>query len=197
MKEETKSKISHTLKEKYQKGYINPMKGRKGKVPKNVFKKGCKPWNKGLTKKNDNRVLKSAINSSIAHKSKKWSSKRREAEKYIKRTRVYIRKDRSKFLNYCLDVNNISRKFYNELFNSWNGYCKYCNRYIRNEKEKYKPSIDHKVSKKIGFVNNLSSEIIGNKINLVVCCKLCNSLKQVKMTYDGSLTVNKNDFGFY
>ena len=68
MKEETKRKISLSL---------------KGRMPKNIemfkrsgkhFKKNEEPWNKGLTKETDERVLKYSIKNKDSHKGQKvWN----------------------------------------------------------------------------------------------------------------------------
>ena len=69
--------ISKSLKEKYKNGYIHSMKNKKQSKQviermkntiKKQYKNGRKPWNYGLTKETDERIIKYAIEVSITRK---------------------------------------------------------------------------------------------------------------------------------
>ncbi len=46
-----------------------------------------------------------------------------------------------------------------------------------NPNDPLKRSVDHKISKWIGFMTNLSPDFIGSATNLVYCLKYCNTIK--------------------
>jgi len=81
---------------------------------------------------------------------------------------------------YKRNVNILTNKTRKELFSKWNGYCFYCNRFIKNQKKwsKFEPTIDHKVSIFFGFHNKLNYEFIADIRNLCISCRSCNCSKR-------------------
>lgn len=75
------------------------------------------------------------------------------------------------------------------IFEKWNGYDYYDNEYIKdnlllNYNDKAYPTIDHKISVKYGFINNIDPNIIGNKENLCITKRSINSSKNSKNEKD-------------
>lgn len=100
------------------------------------------------------------------------------------------REEQTEYKRYWLDVMQESRKYYVELFKSWDGKDYYTGEeLINNEnfkeinpdlkmnKNKLQPTIDHKISIIYGFRNNISIKEIGNKNNLCICSRSINSIK--------------------
>jgi len=84
--------------------------------------------------------------------------------------------------NYSRIVDNITNKYKNELFYRWNGYDFYdgepiAKNFLLTPNSKSYPTIDHKISKHSGFINNISPEIIGNINNLCITKRTINSIK--------------------
>lgn len=87
---------------------------------------------------------------------------------------------KSDWEQYCFKVKKETKKHINELFDNWNGKCFYFNHKLDNEHSSYEPysiTIDHKISKKHGFVNNILPEIIGSLTNLCICSRIVNCIK--------------------
>lgn len=94
------------------------------------------------------------------------------------------------FQLYCLEVNRVTKKVKKQLFSEWNGLCYYTNQklitkdeYIKQNPNKHpntnrlSPSIDHKISKMYGFLNEIDPKIIGGLDNLCICARYINSIK--------------------
>ena len=84
------------------------------------------------------------------------------------------------FERYYYDVNEETRKHLPKLFSEWDGRCYYFNMRLRRFNGEYDPysiSIDHKISKKYGFENNIPPEEIGSFNNLCICSRLINCVK--------------------
>jgi len=88
-------------------------------------------------------------------------------------------------IEYRKKVRNETYKYKKELYNNWNGYDYYDNEYIKDNfnlksfDDNY-PSLDHKISIKYGFDNNISIEKIGNINNLCITKRLINIKKGKK-----------------
>lgn len=81
---------------------------------------------------------------------------------------------------YCYYVNIETKIHLPKLFQNWNGKCYYFGHELSNKNGTYDPysiTIDHKISKKYGFINNVDPKIIGNIDNLCVCSRLINCIK--------------------
>lgn len=86
---------------------------------------------------------------------------------------------------YKKSVLYYTRKYKKELFNNWNGLDYYDNELIvDNNKLHYNndlyPHIDHKISIKYGFMNNIDSKIIGSIDNLCITKRINNLSKGSK-----------------
>jgi len=66
------------------------------------------------------------------------------------------------------------------VFDSWNGKCYYCRKFIENEPKwsKFEPTIDHKISIIYGFNNKINDHDLADINNLVISCRSCNSSKR-------------------
>lgn len=87
--------------------------------------------------------------------------------------------DRNDFTNYRLKVKLLTNKNKDKLFKKWNGYDYYDNEYIKDNKlnDKNYPTIDHKISIKYGFENNIAPEDISKIENLCITKRKLNSSK--------------------
>ena len=92
------------------------------------------------------------------------------------------------YRSYCEKVNNITKDNTKQLIDT--GYCyytgiKFADRKVTpvNPNDPLKRSIDHKISKWIGFLHNIPPENIGDIGNIVYCLKYCNTMKN-NMTED-------------
>lgn len=81
---------------------------------------------------------------------------------------------------YCYYVSLETKKHIRDLFADWDGRCYYFGHKLSNENGKYDPysiTIDHKISKKYGYSNNIAPEVIGSRDNLCICSRLINCVK--------------------
>lgn len=81
---------------------------------------------------------------------------------------------------YCILVQKETKKHLETLFENWDGTCYYFGYKLipfTGEYDPYEITIDHKVSKKYGFMNNISPKEIGNIDNLCVCSRVINCVK--------------------
>ena len=87
--------------------------------------------------------------------------------------------DRDDFLNYKLKIKSYTNKNKKELYENWDGYDFYDNEYIKdnNKNDRNYPTIDHKISVKYGFENNISPEEISKLSNLCITKRGINSSK--------------------
>ena len=85
--------------------------------------------------------------------------------------------------------NRLCRKYTNrnkkELLENWNGLDYYDNEYIKdnfnlNHLDPRYPTIDHKISVKYGYLNNIDTKIIANIDNLCLTKREINSSKREK-----------------
>lgn len=93
---------------------------------------------------------------------------------------IYLNEcDRKDFTNYRLKVKSFTNKNKKELYENWNGYDFYDNEYIKDniKNDRNYPTIDHKISVKYGFDNNISPEEISNMCNLCITKRGINSSK--------------------
>lgn len=86
------------------------------------------------------------------------------------------------FQDYCKEVDLHTKNSKKLLIST--KYCYYTGiAFVDNFKENVNPndplkrSIDHKISKWIGFVTNLKPEFIGSPTNIIYCLKYCNTVK--------------------
>lgn len=105
--------------------------------------------------------------------------------------------EKQKYKVYQNKVNYFTRRSKKKILDKWNGYCFYSGKYIKNETEKYKPHIEHKITQYDGYINNIPPKIIGSIINIVVCSAYMNFKKNRRSFYDGSLTILKFADGFW
>lgn len=112
----------------------------------------------------------------------------------IKNGRWIKVEDRSEFYNYYLLVYRNTIKNKKTLLENWNGYDYYSNEYILNNfnldsNDKNYPTIDHKISIRHGFDNNISHEEIYKIENLCITTRSNNSSKNRKTEseYDNKL----------
>jgi hypothetical protein len=93
--------------------------------------------------------------------------------------------DRSDFYNYYLFVYKYTLKNKKELLEKWNGCDYYTNEYILenfkldSNNKKY-PTIDHKISTRYGFDNNIPYDNISKIENLCITTRSNNSAKSMK-----------------
>lgn len=89
------------------------------------------------------------------------------------------------FIKYKRLVINLTHKNKKELFKNWNGYDYYDGEYIKdnfkyNHHDSLYPNVDHKISIKYGFENNILPTIIADINNLCITKKKLNLLKGIK-----------------
>lgn len=92
---------------------------------------------------------------------------------------------RTDWQNYQSLVWKETRKHIKRLFKSWDGCCYYTKiKLLERKDEDYNntfwPTIDHKISVRYGFENNIDSKIIGDIHNLCICSRSENSKKNIK-----------------
>jgi Tfp pilus tip-associated adhesin PilY1 len=93
---------------------------------------------------------------------------------------IYLQdSDRTEFINYKLKVKSLTNKNKKELFEKWSGDDYYDNEYIRDNKinDRNHPTIDHKISIKYGFENNITPAEISKIENLCITKRYLNSSK--------------------
>jgi hypothetical protein len=101
------------------------------------------------------------------------------------------KEEKSELEWYGRQVRRISLSHYDELYKKWDGRCYYTGEILVNN-EQYRevhgeditfnsndkqPTVDHKISIKYGFDNNIPEEVIGGIDNLCICGKGVNSKK--------------------
>jgi len=93
-------------------------------------------------------------------------------------------KERTKFKNYYLKVIYETKKNIKELFNNWNGTDYYTGEKlltdISKSNDRMYRTIDHKISIKYGFENDIDPKEIGQLKNLCICSRSTNSKKRTK-----------------
>lgn len=103
----------------------------------------------------------------------------------IKKGRWVDDKYLSPWQKYKKDVINLTHKVKKILFENWDGYDYYDNEYIKNNfnlnchSSNY-PTVDHKISIKYGFDNNIPTTDIANINNLCITKKCINTSKYIK-----------------
>ena len=102
---------------------------------------------------------------------------------------------RTEYKNYWLGVKRITNKHKKYLFENWDGIDFYDDENIENNfslksGDRLYPTIDHKISVKYGFENDISVEEIGDIKNLCITKRWINSSKNSKNTW----TKYKKDF---
>jgi hypothetical protein len=125
---------------------------------------------------------------------------RKYGELYYSRTEAYRQyqeekgywiplEEKTAFELYFNQVWRETNKWKLQLFKEWNGRCYYTNVQLLTNKSSYNDAlyavIDHKVSIKYGFENNIPVIDIGALNNLCVCSRSINSIKNIK---------NENEF---
>jgi hypothetical protein len=95
---------------------------------------------------------------------------------------------------YRRDVDMMTRRIKNKLFEEWDGYDYYDNELIIDNLLLYPgdsryPTIDHKISVYYGFINNMSVDVISNINNLCITKRGINSSKRCKT--ESEFTKNK------
>jgi hypothetical protein len=95
-------------------------------------------------------------------------------------------KDNSDFKIYRNSVRNETYKYKKILLDNWNGYDFYDSEFIKdnfslNCYDNNYPSVDHKISIKFGFDNDMSVEKIGNIDNLCITKRIINIKKSSKI----------------
>lgn len=94
--------------------------------------------------------------------------------------------DRSDWELYKIKVRRMTDKVKSELFDNWDGYDYYDNEFIKDNHLKYEPrtkhypTIDHKISIKYGFDNNIPIYIISDINNLCITKTEINCSKSVR-----------------
>jgi len=111
--------------------------------------------------------------------------KNKAKEKRIKNGSYHTNESRSNYKNYWLEVKKTTNKYKKELFNKWSGFDYYDNEYIKdnfnlNSGNKNYPTIDHKISVKYGYDNNILPSEIGFINNLCITKRTINSRKNQK-----------------
>lgn len=103
---------------------------------------------------------------------------------YRKENGLYVETNEFKLYHNKIDCE--TRKYKKELFDCWNGLDFYDDKYIKDNLFLFEgthalyPTIDHKISIKYGFMNNIEPEIIGNINNLCITTRSNNSSKSYK-----------------
>jgi len=93
--------------------------------------------------------------------------------------------DRDDFVNYKLKVRSLTSKNKKMLFENWSGYDYYDNEFIKNNisNDRNYPTIDHRISVRYGFDNNIEPEEISKLENLCITKRALNSSKGAKCIY--------------
>ena len=119
-------------------------------------------------------------------------SKNSEIRKKISdaRSKFKLVKDTSKFKDYLKTVRELTKIHIEKLFSNWNGLDYYTNeQLITNDqfslvnpgtplcKNKFQPTVDHKISCFYGFENGLDPNVIADFRNLCICGRSINSSK--------------------
>ena len=99
-------------------------------------------------------------------------------------------KEKTEYKKYWLSVKRITNKNKILLFEKWDGYDFYDNEYIEpyfclKSGNKNYPTVDHKISVKYGFDNNINIEEIGELTNLCVTKRSINSSKSSDNEWNG------------
>jgi hypothetical protein len=110
-------------------------------------------------------------------------SKSYQYRKYRETLQQWIPEEQlSEFKKYFRAVWRITKRNKKQMLEHWNKKCYYTNEelsfdvYYNNNEY---PSIDHKTSIYYGFINNISSEIIGSIENLCICSRIINTKKGI------------------
>lgn len=143
----------------------------------NIFTKGSIGYNKTRSKiKNDHGVENI---SQLKETKEKVRETNEEVGKWLKKDQFKL------FKEYTKHVNRITKNNKIKLFKNWNGYDYYDNEYIKDylkldQTHKLYPTVDHKISIKYGYENNIDYNIIANINNLCITKKIINSTKHYK-----------------
>lgn len=89
------------------------------------------------------------------------------------------------FISYKRQVTKLTNRIKKELLKKWDGFDYYDGEYIKNNfifesRSPNYPTIDHKISTRYGFDNNISPEKISHIDNLCVTKKCINTQKYIK-----------------
>jgi len=88
--------------------------------------------------------------------------------------------NKDKWVQYKIMVQEETKLHIPNLFAEWDGKCYYMGYTLSNENGHYDPysiTIDHKMSKKYGYINNIDPKIIGGYKNLCICSRIINCAK--------------------
>lgn len=99
----------------------------------------------------------------------------------------------TKFRLYKRNVTRTTRRNKKELFEKWSGFDHYDNEFIKentslDSMDRMYPTIDHKISIFLGFINNIDYNIIGGIDNLCITKKYINSIKGKRTKYDNFIS---------
>lgn len=199
--QEVKDKREHTCIKKYNcnnpsknKTIINKIKQKKfERYGEETYGNPKKISSTLTTKYKDKKLLNNMINRVKATKLKKYGDETyHNIPKMIKTKleRGLIMSDNTiidgmSFKQYRRKVRNLTKKVKETLFESWDGYDYYTKEYIKpNFKyhflDKKYPSIDHKISIKDGFLNNIPPDNMIKLSNLCITQRGINSKKNAK-----------------
>jgi hypothetical protein len=103
-------------------------------------------------------------------------------------------RSKNDFLNYKNKVRNETLKHRIKLFKDWNGLDYYTGNILSYENYKMYPTVDHKISKYYGFINNIDPKEIGSFKNLCICSRSTNAKKNkmIEKEFRKKLNENKN-----
>ncbi len=102
----------------------------------------------------------------------------------------------SDFQLYKKIVMNLTHKNKKLIYANWNGIDYYDGEYIKDNfkydsRSSNYPTVDHKISIRYGYDNNISAEEISNIDNLCITKKKINTLKYIKTEYEFKNSYNK------
>lgn len=126
-----------------------------------------------------------------------YNAERNTQVKYVRDNNGWIPdeelSDYKKYNRLCRKYTNRNKKI---LFKNWDGYDYYDSEYIKdnfvyNFKNYNYPTIDHKISIKCGFLNNIDEHIISSIDNLCITKSGLNSLKRIKIEDEFIIFLNK------
>jgi hypothetical protein len=92
--------------------------------------------------------------------------------------------DKSDFQKYKRNVWLLTNRVRKKLFDMWDGKCYYTCVILNKKDTKLIPTIDHKISCRFGYDNNINPEIIADISNLCICARWYNSFKHTRTLKD-------------
>lgn len=105
-------------------------------------------------------------------------------------------KEKKDYSIYLAKVKYLTRKNKFIMFATWDGFCYYTKEYIKDCNGKKKPSIDHKISTKDCYLNNIPPVLAASITNLVICSIAVNAKKRTR-SLPGGMTIKILDEGFW